>query len=516
MSRIRDILDQQAIDLDALQARQATQVLRALEDARRELREQLGAGGETPAGSHRLRVMLAQAEAGIAALRQRMGNALADAEPGQQDAARRHLIQTVTKAESKFRDAGSAWETASLRRLTEERGLALHRFSVDRYGAQVIEAVQRELAVGYALGLTPAALADRVAGVDGVIARHKGRAELIVRMELSRIYDAAHQASLEELARLDPPDTTDPLLKKADEFLEGARNHPFSFLLDGQSVLPRQEWEIDTSKRAGAGSGLVWRKTGTIAHGFGYPAHFNDRGRQVPHRMSWEGKRYEPKQSIRAAEVTRRDLAGLRRLDRGLDLGPTVSGAGLRTLEMAGYIDGSGRLLPAGRQRLVDDGRRQGRQTFPTLGPDPERKPRGKPKRVREGAENMRCDTRENETAAMLAKLGFDVEQLPERKPEKRDRKGKIVRAGGASLDYRVEGRLMDCYAPQPGTTAADIVQRTAKKWAIQGADRVILNLDDSDVDIEVLRRQFAADPALSATIEVICLRGGVFTHLLG
>lgn len=298
MGRIDELLDRQAVDLDLLTGIQASLVLTALEDARRELRERLdgavaavspggpaGTSVPSPATTQQLRVMLAQVESGVVGLRRRMATTLAASEVVLQERALESLVEVVQLAEPRFLKHGAELDVPVLARLTEERGLALHRYSVDRYGAQVVESAQRELVAGYAQGQTVFELSERVAGVDGSIARHRGRGELIVRMELARVYDTGAQISLEEAARLDPPDDPDPLLKRADEYFD-ARNHPFSRLLDGLAVLPDAEWEVPVSGQAA--KGLVWPVINGVARGRGYPAHYHDRGRQVPYRKSWD------------------------------------------------------------------------------------------------------------------------------------------------------------------------------------------------------------------------------------
>lgn len=344
MSRIRDLLDRQAVDLGHLQDREARRVLRAFEDARRDLRARLSATS-LPASEHQIRVVLAQTDAAILALQDRMGQALDAGARASQERALQNLVQVIDRQERTFALHGAEIDIEVLSRLTQRNGLALHKYAVGRYGRQVIANIQRELVAGYAAGLTPHELARRIAGTGGVLARHAGRAELIARMELARAYDEGHQISLEETAVYDDPDTRDPLLKRADEFFD-ARNHPFSLLLHGRAVRPRQEWEVPLAP--GTRGGLVWQVTGRVAHGFGYPAHYNERGRQVPWRASWGGGTYTPQRSFRQ-KLTQRQQTALRLLSRGAQLAQPLSPAARRKLELAGYLDGQGRVTREGR-----------------------------------------------------------------------------------------------------------------------------------------------------------------------
>lgn len=305
---------------------------------------------------------------------ERLGGGLAQAEDQLHGVAYENLRKLVERHEHTFRDHGSRIDFDVARRLSETRALGLHRYSVGRYGAQVVEACQRELVQGYLQGLTTAQLADRIAGVDGAIARHRGRGALIVRMELSRIYDAGHQAALEEVATLDSPGTSDPLLKQATEYLD-ERNHPFSRKLHRVAVYPRQQWEIPV---VGAeGRGLVWRVTNGIAHGTNYPAHYHDRGRQVPWRPSWGGGTWQRRSELAEIDLTARDRSALRRQAQGRRRGP-MSGAGLAHAERAGLVDRRGDITPTGSlvlhpERLAPTGR----PGDPVLGKqDRDRRPR--------------------------------------------------------------------------------------------------------------------------------------------
>lgn len=293
-SRIDDLIARQGEEFARMTEAQERRVLRGLEDARRDLRERLlvleATGGDTatPFTAQHLRMALVQVESAVGNLRDRLDDTFVGAERQLHDRAVSHLLGIVKRAEPKFRDAGGALDLPILQRLTERRGLALHRHSVQRYGAQLIEAIQRELVVGVASNLTVPQIADRIAGTDrSVFAGARGRAMLIARMELSRAYGDGAQIALEQLAATDPPGTNDPLMKKADEAFD-YRNHPFSRALHGRVALPQDDWRVPVAGLPkGALSGLVWKRRGAFVTGFAYPAHYNDRGRMIPHRASW-------------------------------------------------------------------------------------------------------------------------------------------------------------------------------------------------------------------------------------
>lgn len=301
-SRIDHLLEQQADELAALEQSHVAAVLAAYEDARRALHERLRVltPGATPETEHRLRVMLAQAEHGVVELKQRLGVVLAGAEATSHRKAMRHLLKLVKTAEPTFTDSGGLVELAIVKRLAERQGLALHSFSVDRYGAQVVDAIQRELVSGVVQGMTTAELADRVAAAGGsVLSGLRGRAELIARMETSRAYNDAHLESIRELDTQDPrPD--DPLLKKLDEFIDH-RNHPFSRAAHERTarpldpfVVPVAEVQAEAKAMRRPPGGILWQRVGGDYVGQNLPAHFNERGRIIAWRESWGPSRPSP------------------------------------------------------------------------------------------------------------------------------------------------------------------------------------------------------------------------------
>lgn len=294
-SRIDDLLAQQGRALDRLHDAQAASVLAAYEDARRSLHERLTHAPASSETQQRLRVMLAQVNAGAVDLRERLGQALSAGERKAHDTAQRHLLKLVKTAEPGFLEVGGAVEVGVVQRLAALRGLALHQYAVDRYGAQVVDAIQRELAAGVASGLTVQQLADRVAAAGGsVMAGMRGRCELIARMETSRAYNDAHLEAIREIEAQDPrPD--DPILKKIDEFIDG-RNHPFSRAANGRTALPGDVFVVPIAAVRGAAKasgrktsvGILWKLDGRGNWvGQTLPAHYHERGRIIPWRASW-------------------------------------------------------------------------------------------------------------------------------------------------------------------------------------------------------------------------------------
>jgi hypothetical protein len=101
---------------------------------------------------------------------------------------------------------------------------------------------------------------------------------------------------------------------------------------------------------------------------------------------------------------------------------------------------------------------------------------------------------RENDSADVLARAGYKVEQNP-------------VVPGLKEPDYRIEERIFDNYAPITGNPR-NIWSEIQEKVEEEQADRIVLNLDDSPITLEALRQQLNDWP-MPDLKEVIVLRGG-------
>jgi len=154
-------------------------------------------------------------------------------------------------------------------------------------------------------------------------------------------------------------------------------------------------------------------------------------------------------------------------------------------------------------QRLVREGAEEGaqaaaevRHTLPSREPDPGATPRGSPTRRSpkdQAPSSVRGYGRENESAQTLARNGYDVEQNPAVDGLKRP-------------DYRIEGEIFDNYAPS-SPRPRNIWKEVVGKVEEEQTKRVVLNLDDSPVDLDALRAQFAAWP-VEGLEEILVVRG--------
>jgi Contact-dependent growth inhibition CdiA C-terminal domain len=121
----------------------------------------------------------------------------------------------------------------------------------------------------------------------------------------------------------------------------------------------------------------------------------------------------------------------------------------------------------------------------------------GTPKQPRpnDDKETIRGRQRENESARILAENGYDVEQNPPK------------RINGKEPDYKLNGEYADCYAPL--TDNARSIRYTISKKVNEGqADRIVLNLEDSQVSLEALKKQLADNP-IADLKELIAIKNG-------
>ncbi|WP_310025741.1 CdiA C-terminal domain-containing protein [Chryseobacterium vietnamense] len=108
----------------------------------------------------------------------------------------------------------------------------------------------------------------------------------------------------------------------------------------------------------------------------------------------------------------------------------------------------------------------------------------------------------ENEAAEILAKNGFDVEQNPK------------VSETLKNPDYKIEGKIFDCYSPYKNTNVRNIWSSIEKKIKEEQAKRIILNLKIWEGDINKLQNQFS-NWTIEGLEEIIYItKDGKINHL--
>lgn len=94
---------------------------------------------------------------------------------------------------------------------------------------------------------------------------------------------------------------------------------------------------------------------------------------------------------------------------------------------------------------------------------------------------NIRSLTRENESASILADKGYQVEQNPSI-------------PGDKNPDYRIEGKVFDCYSPSTGNVR-NIAGVIDEKVSSGQTERIVLNLSDTSASPEDVANQLKQWP---------------------
>jgi hypothetical protein len=120
-----------------------------------------------------------------------------------------------------------------------------------------------------------------------------------------------------------------------------------------------------------------------------------------------------------------------------------------------------------------------------------------------EARENIKAYIRENESAVTLRRSNYPLEQNPKIPG------GNVP--GVKKPDYRIGSELFDNYAP---TTRSERNVWTNVQGKVQSeqARRIVLNLDDSAVNLDKLRKQFAEWPVEGLEQVLVVKNGQVFS----
>jgi len=150
------------------------------------------------------------------------------------------------------------------------------------------------------------------------------------------------------------------------------------------------------------------------------------------------------------------------------------------------------------------------RRTWPSRPPDKNAQPRGRPERpaANDTSEKIRGLKRQEEAAQKLAEYGFDVERLSPRASKT---------PGTPNPDFKIEGRIFDHYAPT-SSRARNIWSSIRDEKIRPGAkppqaNRIVLNLADSEASLPELQRQFAEHPVPDLEEVILLTREGEIIH---
>jgi hypothetical protein len=134
--------------------------------------------------------------------------------------------------------------------------------------------------------------------------------------------------------------------------------------------------------------------------------------------------------------------------------------------------------------------------TRPSAEPDPRSSPTGKravPAPAEQDQANIRALEQENESADILSKHGYQVEQNP-----------KVP--GRKNPDFRIEGAVFDNYAPTTSSPRS-IWTTVQQKVVSEQTRRIVLNLSEGGADLNKLKAQFDQWP-IEDLEQIIVVKG--------
>ncbi|MBC8061037.1 MAG: hypothetical protein H7Y18_10255, partial [Clostridiaceae bacterium] len=137
----------------------------------------------------------------------------------------------------------------------------------------------------------------------------------------------------------------------------------------------------------------------------------------------------------------------------------------------------------------------------PSRLPDTNAVPEGKKTKIGKKIDDAerRSLERENDSADILAKQGYSIEQNPAA-PEVAPKKP----------DYRIEGQLFDCFAPAEQTPIKNILSTINEKVNIKKqANRVIVNLQDWDGGVDDLARELVKNTVKNLEEVIVITKEG-------
>ena len=147
-------------------------------------------------------------------------------------------------------------------------------------------------------------------------------------------------------------------------------------------------------------------------------------------------------------------------------------------------------------------------EVAPSSKPNEANKPLGEAERIATNADarQVRGITRQNEAAEVLAKNGYKVEQKPQL--TQTDRMSNPWLKAEKKPDFKVEGEIFDVYAPDKPTSADGIRSGIQDKVQKGQTRRVVLNLDDSAVNLKDLKKLILEQPVLELE-QIIIVKDG-------
>lgn len=197
------------------------------EDARADLERRLDGlrkkGMDQSFSAHHLRIALVQVNDALKGFSVGMNKHLQSTGRVAGALGQRHLVTAVKKLETTFTGHApvmQAEQAGVFRKVFKSvEPSLLNRFKQSEalYTKPVVKKIRDRLALSMVSGDTVDQAVDRVAGVDGVFAGERWRAERIVRTELSYSYHVTQHRAMEEMARTEVPDLKKTMVSTFDD-----------------------------------------------------------------------------------------------------------------------------------------------------------------------------------------------------------------------------------------------------------------------------------------------------------
>ena len=153
----------------------------------------------------------------------------------------------------------------------------------------------------------------------------------------------------------------------------------------------------------------------------------------------------------------------------------------------------------------------QPEEVAPSLKPNEANKPFGEAESIKANADarQVRGITRQNEAAETLAKNGYSVEQKPQLTDA--DRMSNPWLNRNKKPDFKIEDKIFDGYAPDKATSAENIRLNIRDKVEQGQTRRVLLNMDDSSVSLNELRKVIWNNPVMELE-QILVVKDGKVT----
>ena len=184
----------------------------------------------------------------------------------------------------------------------------------------------------------------------------------------------------------------------------------------------------------------------------------------------------------------------------GIAIEGTIAGAAVAANGLVGVWNGGDDIRQAlSRADSTSSGGTSGSRSepLPKGDPDPNATARGTPEEIdpRASSQKQRNVRRQNDSADVLAREGYDIEHNSVAKPN-----GKVP-------DYRISGEYVDHLNPSTGSVE-QALKGIKEKIAEGQVDRVVVRLDDTSLSIDDVRGILQRKP-VSGLKEVIFIKDG-------